>query len=466
MVEKAQRAGAGKPRMQPSQKAYVGLSAMCSGLGRVREAAKRDPKIQFTSLLHHLTKDLLIQGFKALNKKSAVGVDDETWQMYSTDYVNRISDLHARIHRGAYRAKPSKRIYIEKDDGRKRPIGIAALEDKIVQQATTWLLEAIYEERFLSFSYGFRPGRSQHNALDAIYVAIEQRKVNWVFDADIEGFFDNLNHEWMIKFLEHCIGDPRLIRLIRKWLKAGVSEDGQWLKTEVGTPQGATISPILANIYLHYVLDLWVEQWRKRNARGEVYIVRYADDFVMGFQYESDAKAFNKDLVERLEKFGLRLHPKKTRLIKFGRFAEKDLKQDGKGSPETFEFLGFTHYCGRTRKGKFAIKRKTSKKKMRNSIQRIKTILRKKMHYPLPIVGAWLRLSLRGHFNYYGVPGNRDSMDKFRTTVARTWIRVLQRRSQKGKSLNWSKMAGRITRWLPRAKVTHPYPNQRFCVNT
>ncbi len=363
-MENSQRARSGKPRIQPRGSTYVEPKVVSQGLQRVREAARRDSSLRFTCLLHHVTVELLREAYKALNPKAAPGVDGMTWSEYGKGLEERLRDLYGRVHRGGYRAQPSKRTYIYKDDGRLRPLGIAALEDKIVQLAVVWVLQAIYEEDFLGFSYGFRPGRGQHNALDAVWVAIVQRKVSWVLDADIRGFFGSIVHEWMIKFVEHRIGDKRIVRLIQKWLKAGVSEDGEWSSTVVGTPQGATVSPLLANIYLHYVLDLWVEAWRKRPARGEVYIVRYADDFVMGFQYRSDAEAFQRVLEVRMRKFGLELNTEKTRLIEFGRFAAETRAKRGNGKPETFDFLGFTHICARRRKdGRFTVRRKTIAKR-------------------------------------------------------------------------------------------------------
>ncbi|NLE39706.1 MAG: group II intron reverse transcriptase/maturase, partial [Pirellulaceae bacterium] len=332
------------------------------GLLGVREAAQRDRKLRFTSLLHHVTPELLRASFFALKKQAAPGIDDETWHDYARDFERRIDDLHGRIHRGAYRAKPSKRSYIPKPDGKTRPLGIAALEDKIVQQATRTVLECIYEQDFLGFSYGFRPRRSPHQALDALFVGITKRKVNWIIDADIRGFFDNISHEWLMKFLEHRIADRRMLRLLKKWLRAGVSEDGEWSPTQVGTPQGAVISPLLANVFLHYVLDLWIDAWRKRQAKGEVIVVRYADDFVLGFREESDARRCLAALSARFAKFGLELHPEKTRLIEFGRYAEERRAKRGDGPPETFDFLGFTHISGKTRRGDFTIHRKTSRK--------------------------------------------------------------------------------------------------------
>jgi RNA-directed DNA polymerase len=312
-------------------------------------AARKDSQLRFTALLHHINEDCLREAFFNLKKHAAVGVDEVTWHDYEHDLEANIVDLHERIHRGAYQAKPSLRVRIPKPDGRERLLGIASLEDKIVQQAVVWVLQAIYEQDFVGFSYGFRPGRSQHDALDALSVAITSKRVNWILDPDIEGFFDTIDHDWLIKFLEHRIGDPRILRLIRKWLTAGISEAGTWSKTTVGTPQGAVLfasrrksangAPLLSNVYLHYVFDLWIKWWRKQ-CHGDVVLVRYADDFVIGFQSRDDAEVCLKELQERFAKFGLKLHPKKTRLIEFGRYAMKRRQRDGDGRPETFDFLG------------------------------------------------------------------------------------------------------------------------------
>ena len=434
------------------------------GLWGVREAAKRDKKIRFTALLHHITPEMLQDSYFELKRSAVPGVDGVTWHAYGQNLEERIADLHGRVHRGAYRAQPSKRAWIPKADGRQRPLGIAALEDKIVQQAVKTVLEQIYEEDFLGFSYGFRPGRSCHNALDALWVGIAHRKVNWVLDADIRGFFDNIDHEWMLKFLEHRIADRRILRLIRKWLKAGVSEDGQWSRTTVGTPQGSVISPMLANVFLHYVLDLWANQWRERHARGSVIIVRYADDFVMGFQSQVDAERFLRELKQRLEQFGLQLHPEKTRLIEFGRFAAQRREQRGEGKPETFDFLGFTHICGTTRKGMFIVKRKSIAKRMRAALQKIKMQLKQRMHDAVAEVGGWLRSVVRGWFNYHAVPGNINCLDEFHTQVQRLWRRVLRRRSQKGRVWTWERIRRLTRRWLPYAQILHPYPDQRLIV--
>jgi group II intron reverse transcriptase/maturase len=434
------------------------------GLRGIREAAKRDKKLRLTSLLHHVNPELLHASYFELKRQAVPGVDGMTWREYGRRLEERIDDLHGRIHRGAYRAQPSKRAWILKADGRQRPLGIAALEDKIVQQAVKTVLEQIYEEDFLGFSYGFRPGRSCHNALDALWMGIAHRKVSYVLDADIRGFFDAIVHEWMDKFLKHRIADRRILRLIQKWLTAGVSEDGQWSRTTVGTAQGSVISPFLANVYLHYVLDLWVDQWRKRHARGSVIIVRYADDFVMGFQHRSDAERCLRELRKRLEQFGLQLHPEKTRLIEFGRFAAERRASRGQGKPETFDFLGFTHYCSTTRKGAFTIKRKSIAKRMRAALQKIKLQLRRRMHDTVNAIGGWLGSVVRGWFNYHAVPDNIQCLRQFHTQVERLWLRTLRRRSQKGRSWTWERMERLIRRWLPRPKILHPYPSERLIV--
>lgn len=450
---------------QATAKGTQGPETASSALERVREAARRDARQRFTNLLHHVSIDRLREAYCSLKRDAAAGVDEVTWSEYGEGLEERLADLHDRVHSGRYRAKPSKREWIPKPDGRQRPIGIAAVEDKVVQKAMVLVLQQIYEEDFLGFSYGFRPGRSQHQALDALYVAITQRKVSWVLDADIRGFFDTLDHTWLMKFVEHRVADPRMLRLIRKFLRAGVSEDGQWSKTEVGTPQGAVISPLLANIYLHYVLDLWVQQWQKRHARGEVYIVRFADDFVMGFQLRSDALRFEKELKERLMSFGLELHEEKTRLLEFGRFAAKNRKDRDEGKPETFDFLGFTHCCSvRRSDGGFKLHRKTIAKKARAKLKEVRELLRRKIHQPVSWQGQWLRSVVRGHFNYYGVPGNADALNAFRSQVTEAWLKALRRRSQKGRNLTRSRFKQWITRWIPTVRIVHPYPNQRLCV--
>src|SRR5271166_381472 len=387
------------------------------GLDRVRQAARQRKKEKFTALLHHVTVDLLREAFYALKRKAAPGVDGLRWQDYEAELEDHLQDLHARVHRGAYRALPVRRRYIPKPGGKQRPLGIAALEDKIVQRAVVVVLNAIYEEDFLGFSYGFRPGRGQHDALDALAVGITRTKVNWIVDADIAGFFDAVSHEWLMRFVEHRIGDRRINRLIRKWLKAGVMEDGELVTTETGTPQGAVASPLLANIYLHYVFDLWADRWRKRHARGQVIIVRYADDIVMGFEHEGEARRFVADMRQRLEKFALSLHPEKTRLIEFGRYAAERRARRGLGKPETFNFLGFTHICGRSRQGVFQLKRQTRRDRMRAKLRALKEELQRRMHEPIPLQGKWLRQVVRGYFAYHAVPTNGKPMSTFRHYV-------------------------------------------------
>src|SRR3984957_3317183 len=400
------------------------------GLSGVRRAAKERRQERFTALLHHLSAGLLRESFYALKRQAAPGVDGVTWKKYETGLEDRIADLHSRVHRGAYQAQPSRRVYIPKADGRRRPLGIAALEDKIVQQAVVTILNEIYEVDFKGYSYGFRPGRNPHQALDALAVGIQRKRVNWVLDADIRGFFDNLSHEWAIKFVEHRVADPRIIRLIQKWLKAGTSKDGQWSESNVGTPQGAVVSPLLANVYLHYVFDLWVEAWRKKVAKGDVIVVRYADDLGVGFERRAEAERFLEEFRERLAKFGLELHAGKTRLIEFGRFAVPNRKQRGEGKPETFTFLGFTHYCGKRRKdGAFIVWRETAKKRLVAKLQAIKTELKHRRHEPIPSVGAWLQRVTSGYYQYHAIPGNMHRLQLFRWRLGWSWWRALSRRS-------------------------------------
>ena len=446
-----------QPHTPPAQNGR-GVS---QGLAGVRQAARKDGKQRFTTLLHHVTKDLLRASFEKLQKQAAPGVDGVSWRQYENGLEDRLTDLLGRIHRGAYRAQPSRRIYIPKADGRQRPIGIAALEDKMVQQAVVTILNEIYEVDFRGFSYGFRPGRSPHQALDALNVGIVRKRVNWILDADIRGFFDHLSHEWMVRFLEHRIADQRILRLIQRWLKAGVSEEGEWSETTIGTPQGAVVSPLLANIYLHYVFDLWVEAWRKKKANGDVVVVRFADDLVAGFQHRADAERFLREFAERLAKFGLELHPDKTRLIEFGRFAQANRQARGEGKPESFAFLGFTHSCGINGNGRFTIWRQTVRQRLEAKLQQVKQTLRARRHEPVPLVGEWLGRVLRGYYQYHAVPGNQRSLNKFRERVSRYWWQTLNRRSQKGRVI--AERVNRLfQRWLPRPSVLHPYPNVRF----
>src|ERR1700688_1247776 len=431
------------------------------GLIAVRRAARQSKSVRFTALLHHITIDLLKRSYLSLERDSAPGIDGVTWQTYGENLEEKLEDLHDKVHRGSYRARPARRTYIPKADGSKRPLSILCLEDKIVQQAVGYVLEAIYEEDFLGFSYGYRPGRSQHDALDALHAGIYRKKVNWVLDADIQGFFDAMAHSWTIRFLEHRIADKRILRLIAKWLKVGITEDGRVTRSERGTPQGAVISPILANVYLHYVFDLWSHRWR-RKATGDVIVIRYADDTIVGFQHEHEAKAFRHDLQERMGKFELALHPAKTRLIRFGRHAAKQREELGEGRPEPFDFLGFTHFCTRSRKwGSFVIGRKTIKKRMLRQLQAVKMELRKRMHDPIAKTGAWLTQMLKGHLNYYAVPGNSPSLWWYLNEVRWRWLKSLKRRSQRA-FMSWEKFTSITDRFFPSIRILHPLPCHRF----
>jgi RNA-directed DNA polymerase len=435
-----------------------------SGLGRVREVAGRNKELRFTSLMHHLTPGILEEAYWALKRQAAPGVDGMTWDSYGEQLRDRLQDLHERIHSGRYRAQPSKRAWIPKPDGRQRPLGIAALEDKVVQMATVWVLNAIFEEDFAGFSYGFRPQRGQHHALDALYVGITQRPVNWVLDADIKGFFDALDHGWLMKFLEHRIADPRMLRLIQQWLHAGVSEDGIWSKTTTGTPQGAVISPLLANLFLHHVFDLWVKWWRTNRATGAVTVVRYADDFVVGFEHRAEAEAFVDDLRQRFAKFMLELHPEKTRLIEFGKLATANRARKGEGKPETFNFLGFTHICGKTKDGRrFLLLRRTMATRVHRIIEHVKDGLKRRWNESINEQGRWLKAVVQGVFNYYAVPTNGRRLNGLRQRISQIWLRRLRKKSQRAK-MKWETMDKIKGAWLPAVRILHPYPDRRLVV--
>ena len=438
-----------------------------SALERVRQAASKDKETRFTALLHHIYNlETLRMAYFSLKKEAAPGVDGETWRHYGEALEHNLQDLSHRLKRGAYRAKPVRRAYIDKNDGRKRPLGVPVLEDKIVQRATVEVLNAIYETDFLGFSYGFRPGRSQHQALDALYTGLLTKKVNWVLDLDIRGFFDALAHEWLVKFIEHRIADQRVVRLIQKWLNAGVMEDGKRTRTEEGTPQGGSASPLLANVYLHYVFDLWVQVWRQKRAHGDVIVVRFADDIVVGFHSKADADQFRAELTERMQKFHLELHPEKTRLLEFGPYAIDQRQWRGEGKPETFNFLGFTHICVKKRSnGRFTVLRQTIRKRLQTKLNEVKAELRRRMHEPIPEQGKWLRAVVGGHIRYYGVPRNQPALALFRFRIGWYWHRSLSRRSQNGRVL-WNRMRRLITRWLPLPSVCHPYPLRRVGVIT
>ena len=436
---------------------------MSQALARIRQAAKLRKKERFTSLLHHVSVDLLKLSFFALKKDAAPGVDGLAWRDYETNLEGNLEDLHDRVHRGAYRALPSRRQYIPKADGRQRPIAICALEDKIVQRAVAMVLNAIYEEDFRGFSYGFRPRRSQHDALDALMVGITTTKVNWILEVDIRSFFDEVNRDWLGRFLEHRIADPRILRLIQKWLKAGVLENGVVTDSEKGTGQGTVISPLLANVYLHYSLDLWAERWRRCEATGDMIIVRYADDVVVGFEHESDARRFWDAMRERLQKFSLSLHPDKTRLVEFGRFAAANRKRRGLRKPETFAFLGFTLVCSKSQRGRFLLKRSSRRDRMKAKLKDVSNELRHRMHQSIPEQGKWLKQVVTGYFAYHAVPTNSSALVTFRDQIVARWRWVLRRRSQKG-ALTWARMKKLADDWLPKPQILHPWPNQRFAV--
>ena len=438
-------------------------TGMPHALERIRKVARERKKERFISLFHHISVELLEEAFYELKADAAPGVDRLTWKDYEANLERNLEDLHDRVHRGAYRALPSRRVYIPKPDGRQRPLAVAALEDKIVQRAVVALLNAIYEEDFLGISYGFRPGRGTHDALDALCVGIHSKKVSFILDADIRSFFDEINQKWLIRFLEHRIGDRRIIRLIQKWLKAGVLEDGIVSVSGKGTGQGSVISPLLANIYLHYALDLWAVRWRRREATGDMIIVRYADDFIIGFQHEHDARRFLDEMRERLGKFALSLHPEKTRLIEFGRFAAERRERRGLGKPETFDFLGFTFICGKTRAGKFQIRRKSRRDRMRAKLRMIKEEMWQRIHQPIPVQGRWLGRVVRGYFNYHAVPTNARALHVFLHHITDLWRRTLRHRSQKDR-MTWERMTQLVDDWLPKPTILHPWPSDRFAV--
>ena len=457
------RAGTEGNAGQQSTRRTQSRESVSQALERIRKVARERKKERFTALFHHISIDLLERSFFELKEDAAPGVDRLTWKDYEADLERKLEDLHDRVQRGAYRALPNRRAYIPKPDGQQRPLAVAALEDKIVQRAVVALLNAIYEEDFLGISYGFRPGRSTHDALDALCVGIDSKKVSYILDADIRSFFDEISQEWLIRFLEHRIGDRRIIRLIQKWLKAGILEDGVVAVSDRGTGQGSVISPLLANIYLHYSLDLWAVRWRRREATGDMIIVRYADDFIIGFEHESDARRFLDEMRERLGKFALTLHPEKTRLIEFGRFAAERRRRRGLGKPESFDFLGFTFISGKTRAGKFQVKRKTRRDRMQAKLRMVKEEMRRRMHQPIVVQGKWLCHVVRGYFNYHAVPTNSRALVAFRTEIVKSWHRVLTRRSARA-NLNWDGMNRLIDEWLPKPRILHPWPDQRFAV--
>ena len=435
-------------------------------IGRIRQFVQREPRERLTTLLHHVTVEALRWAFFELKKDAAAGADGVTWVMYAQGLEGRLADLHQRVHSGAYRATPSRRVNIPKPDGRTRPLGVAAIEDKIVQKVVAEvILTPIYEAEFLGFSYGFRPGRGAHKALDALAVGIERRRTEWIVDADIRSFFDHVSRDWLVRFLEHRIGDRRVIWLIIKWLNAGVMEDGQWRDGGRGTPQRSVISPILANLYLHYVLDLWFQKkWCAHEAEGATILVRYADDFVVGFQFRENAERFLKDLKRRLERFELSLHPDKTRLVEFGGKAQANRRRRGQGRPETFDFLGFTHYCARDRKGRFQLGRKPAAKRVSRTLKRIKEVVRRRRHASVGTIGRWLGRVVNGWLNYYAVPTSFRYLARFVHRLKRLWLKQLRRRSQKDR-FGWDDLAQLVAIYWPKLRIRHPWLSQRLAVN-
>lgn len=431
---------------------------------RIRQAAGQDRQERFTALWHHVSHvERLRREYFALKRDSAPGVDRQTWEQYGQNLEANLQDLSGRLHRGAYHAKPVRRAWIPKPDGRQRPIGVPTLEDKIVQRSAVAVLSAVYEADFLGFSYGFRPGRGPHLALDALTVGLTTRKVNWVLDADIRGFFDSLSHEWLVKFVEHRIADRRVVRHIQKWLNAGVLEDGKRIVMEEGTPQGGSISPLLANVYLHYVFDLWADQWRRTRAQGDVILVRYADDFVVGFEYKHEAEQFWSDLRERFAKFHLELHADKTRLIQFGRWAARTRQRRGQGKPETLDFLGFTHSCSQDNRGDYIVLRQPIRQRVRRKLQALQEQLRERLQEAVAETGRWLRQVVRGYYRYYGVPRTSLALKRYRRAVIRLWHRLLCRRSQKA-HVPWARMTQWAHQWIPLPRIYHPYPEERLRV--
>ena len=448
---------AGNPRRRKADRT-PSRGELPSGLERVRQAAKRNRAERFTALLHHVNPASLAAAFERTNENAAAGIDGVTKEHYRQELESNLERLNGMVHRGAYKPKPARRVYITKEDGTRRPLAVGAMDDKTVQGSAAEVLGAIWEVDFVGFSYGFRPGRSQHDALNALAVGINRRKVNWILDLDVRSYFDSIDHEKLMELVEIRIADRRILRLIRQWLEAGVLEDGELKRSRMGTPQGATISPLLANLYLHYVFDCWASDWRRRNARGDMIMVRYADDIVVGFQHRQEAERFWRDLRARLEAYSLELHPEKTRLIEFGRFAAERREKRGEGKPETFTFLGLTHSCGRSRDGKFVLVRHTATRRLRAKLKEVKQELRRRMHASIPEQGDWLRSVLQGYYNYHAVPTNIDAIRTFYLQVSRHWYRTLRRRSQKCR-LTWAKMGPRIDRWLPRPRILRPWPS-------
>lgn len=451
-----------KPGQEAADRVQDRKSAS-NGLDRVRQRAEADKKCHFCNLFHFLEADLLRLSYYQLQRDVAPGLDGESWKEYGQRLEERLPELERELHTGRYRATPAKRAYLTKEDGRQRALGMQTTEEKVVEQACVNILNEVFEPNFSGFSYGSRPGRKQHDALDALHEGITRRKINWIVDCDIEGFFDNIDHDLLMNIIGERVTDKRLLRLLRKWLRAGWWEDGKRHPGTVGTPQGSVISPLMANIFLNVVMDKWYSGWRGLEARGETIAIRYADDAVFGFQYKSDAQAFLTALRERLEAYKLKLHPKKTRLIEFGRFAAANRRARKESKPESFDFLGFTHSCGQTRRGKFTLRRKTMRKRLCRKLHEVKAELIKRMHQPLNTVGRWLASVVRGFTQYHAVPGNMKAPREFFTQVGRLWLRVIRRRSQKAKRRwSWERFYRLQRQWIPRPRLVHPYPSVRF----
>ena len=432
---------------------HRGQENTATKLLKITEVATRNTTYKFTSLASLINEEFLERSFHELNKHKATGIDGVSLEEYGIALKENIHNLHEKMLKFSYRPQPVRRVGIPKANGKTRMLGIPTVEDKIVQRAIAQILEAIYEPAFLDMSYGFRPNRSCHDALEKLNKAIVTQPTNYIIDADIKGFFDNVKHEWIIKFLEHRIADRNFIRLIVRFLKSGIMEEGKYYATETGTPQGGVISPILSNIYLHYVLDLWVERSVKKKCKGYVEAIRYADDFVICVKYQEDAEDIVKMLRERLNKFGLELSEEKTRVIRFGRFAKEKQKK-----PPPFDFLGITHYCDTSRNGKFKVGRQTSRKKLISKLKEINAWLKKVRNlFPIEKIWTTLKQKLRGHYQYYGISGNSRKIASYYYSVIKLSFKWLNRRSQK-KSYSWQGFIKYLKKYpLPLPKIYHGY---------
>lgn len=441
------------------------MSPISEGLLRVRNKAKENKNLIFTELLHHATPEMFMECYRSLNKRATPGIDRQSWEEYGKENLEeKLKDLRNRVFNGTYRSLPARRVFIPKANGKMRPLGIVAIEDKIVQNVIRTILDQVYEPTFKGFSYGFRSGRSCHDALDALSYCIQHGKINWILDADLRSYFDSIPHDKLIGVVKLRVGDPRIIRLIKKWLKAGVLENESISISDYGTIQGGVISPLLANIYLHYALDEWIDKIRTNiPSLGRISIVRYADDFVICFQNRWAATKLLEELREQLGRFGLELQREKTRLIEFGRFAIQNRRARGDRKPETFDFLGFTHICSKAKNGYFAIRRITSSKKFCRKLQDVKQEIRKRMHRNIDETLEWLKRLLLGYYQYYAVPYNILKLDSFRYHVGMYLFKMLRRRSQKARrTITWTWKKLHVDAALPRPKQVHDLPDLRF----